>query len=119
MRMHAILYFASLLGVWTLIAHASLGELALFDAPSSRRDTPPECRTDDDCVLVPSLMSCCGECPATPPFEAAPREMLEELRRELDDSCARRACEPVTCERTDCTARASCRLGRCEAIAGE
>ncbi|MGE0395321.1 MAG: hypothetical protein AB7T06_01240 [Kofleriaceae bacterium] len=80
-----------------------------------------ECETDDDCGLMPSRLTCCGECEPAPPFEAVPRSQIDALLIELDTQCAPRTrlCEPPVCEEVpfECEARAACIAGVCRAIA--
>jgi hypothetical protein len=75
-----------------------------------------DCVTDDDCVLMPSLVTCCGECEPSPPFRAAPRSDLTDLRSD----CLRREqlCDPPVCtaKPAGCEARAVCRSGTCAVI---
>lgn len=76
-----------------------------------------ECVVDDDCVLMPSVISCCGECDPRPPFHAVTGKALDALRMELDamceDSCGE--CDPPVCEPLppECYASAACIDGRC------
>jgi hypothetical protein len=92
------------------------------------------CEIDDDCGLVPGALTCCGECPPAPPFQAVPRTQLDAMLLELELACAQPtivgdeqtegsgaiaclappACEPVP---AGCVARAACRDGRCVVIA--
>jgi hypothetical protein len=80
-----------------------------------------ECQTDADCVLLPALVTCCGECDPEPPFEAIPRSTLEQLRSDTDEQCAPRTrlCEPPQCFSADRRARAECRNGTCRAVTSE
>lgn len=84
-------------------------------------DHASECIEDQDCVLTPSILTCCGECDPAPPFEALPRARLEEQRATLAERCApvTRLCEPPTCAPVpaECRARAECRAGVCQAVA--
>ena len=77
-----------------------------------------ECVVDQDCVLMP-YVTCCGECPPEPPFEAAPRQALDAVLIEMETQCAleRRACEPPVCKARPpgCYVRAACEQGRCVA----
>lgn len=86
--------------------------------PISLLPAPAECVEDDDCTLMPSRLTCCGECPPAPPFEAAPRVELDGLLIEMETDCApeTRRCEPPICEvvAPGCTARARCIAGRCQ-----
>lgn len=76
-----------------------------------------ECEVDDDCGLMPSVMSCCGECDPAPPFEAVVRTAIDARLIELETYCAERTieCEPPSCEvvPAGCTARAVCVHGTC------
>jgi len=86
--------------------------------PLSLLPEPDECTKDDDCTLMPSRLTCCGECEPAPPFEAIPREDLDSLLLELETDCApqTRLCEPPVCEVVPpgCMARARCVDGSCE-----
>jgi hypothetical protein len=83
--------------------------------------TEPECQVDDDCTLMPSAMTCCGECDPAPPFEAVPRTAVDSRLLELETDCAEstRLCEPPICEVVppSCIASAICLDGRCRVIA--
>jgi len=78
-----------------------------------------ECVADADCTLTPALLTCCGECPALPPFEAVPRALLDDVR--ADCAPLRGRCEPPTCapRPAGCIARAVCDRGRCRALASD
>ena len=75
------------------------------------------CSRDVDCVLLPSVLSCCGECPPAPPFEAAARWVLDGMLLENETVCAAssRLCQPTVCDAVpdECVARAECSDGRC------
>ncbi len=81
----------------------------------------PECKVDDDCILMPSEMTCCGKCDPAPPFEAVPRSAVDSRLIELETECASRTrwCESPVCDITPpgCAADAACIAGRCQAIA--
>jgi hypothetical protein len=83
-------------------------------------DEPPECVVDDDCGLMPPLMTCCGECDPAPPFEPVPRTAIDARLIELEHACAEHApvCEPPVCETVPpgCIARAVCVRGRCRVV---
>ncbi len=83
--------------------------------PTSRR-TDADCEIDADCVLMP-WVTCCGECPPAPPFEAAPRDALDAVLIESEQRCAldRRECEPPVCDPVPagCWAKAACEANRC------
>lgn len=89
-------------------------------------DRPPfdpssdECRVDDDCTLMPSVMNCCGECAPAPPFEAVPRTAVDARLLELDTLCGQRTtvCEPMDCDvaQPGCQASASCVAGHCMVV---
>lgn len=80
---------------------------------------PQDCAADADCVLIPARVTCCGECEPVPPFEAAPLQILVDLR----SACVpqERLCDPPVCTAppAGCEARAACREGRCEVIAND
>lgn len=77
-----------------------------------------ECVVDEDCVMIP-YVTCCGECPPEPPFEAGPREELDAILIEMETRCAleRRPCEAPVCAARPpgCYVRAACERGRCVA----
>jgi hypothetical protein len=81
---------------------------------------PAECVRDDDCVLLPSALTCCVECPPAPPFEPAPSWVLGGMLVQNETDCAGRdrACPEVRCEPVPegCRARAACAGGRCVAV---
>jgi hypothetical protein len=75
-----------------------------------------ECVRDDDCVLLPRV-TCCGECAPSPPYEAAPRWVLDGMLVEAETTCARssRPCTPPVCDLpTTCVPHAACTEGRCQ-----
>jgi hypothetical protein len=80
-----------------------------------------ECDVDGDCTLMPSRMTCCGECEPVPPFEPVPRIAVDSQLLQLETACAAmiRPCEPPVCELVPpgCTAYAICLDGRCRVIA--
>ncbi|MCX5747406.1 MAG: hypothetical protein NT062_33495 [Proteobacteria bacterium] len=85
---------------------------------SAPRSSPLEaqCALDDDCVLLPDALTCCLECPPAPPFEAAPRWMLDGMLIEHETTCAiPKLCPPVRCTPipVGCVATPVCREGRC------
>lgn len=77
-----------------------------------------ECHLDDDCTLMPALITCCGECDPAPPYEAVPRALLDEVRLVTNEDCAphTRLCDPPACSMQVENASPSviCRGGRCE-----
>ena len=79
-----------------------------------------QCVRDDDCVLLPSALTCCVECPPAPPFESVPSWVLGGMLIQLETDCAERdrACQAVRCEPVPegCVARAGCVNGRCVAV---
>jgi hypothetical protein len=95
------------------VREARAGHGARTEAP--RGD---ECTIDSDCVLMPEV-TCCGECPPAPPFEAAPRESLDAVLIEAEERCATdlRPCTPPVCDPVPrgCWAKAACDDGRCVA----
>jgi len=80
----------------------------------------PECTRDEDCVLLPSTMTCCAECPPAPPFEAAPASVLDGMLVENETVCSqsRKPCTPAECVPVPegCVARAACDAGQCVAV---
>ncbi|HEU0031459.1 MAG TPA: hypothetical protein VFQ53_12560 [Kofleriaceae bacterium] len=86
-------------------------------APARTGELGDECITDDDCALVPAALTCCNECPPAPPFDPAPRWVVDGMLIQLETDCARsdRLCVPAICERVPegCVARAVCARGRC------
>ena len=90
--------------------------------PASRASNPEpaQCLRVEDCVLLPSQLTCCIECPPAPPFEAAPSWVLDGMLVESETACAEstRLCPEVECESvpTGCIARAACVAGRCIAV---
>jgi len=76
-----------------------------------------ECTEDDDCTILPSELTCCGECEPAPPFVAVTRDVMDALLLEHETRCARstRLCHPPTCEApaNGCSAEARCAAGRC------
>jgi hypothetical protein len=107
------------------VSHLSCAELYYVEEERTVPATiaPAQCSSDDDCVLQPSLMTCCGECEPGPPFEAMTRSDLEKLRSEVDSKCAprTRVCEPPTCSPVPvgCEVRAACVNGRCRPSAND
>jgi len=80
-----------------------------------------ECAKDEDCVLLPSALTCCIECPPAPPFEAAPAWVLDGMLIQSETDCAAgdRPCPDVQCETVPpgCSARAACSDHKCVAVA--
>ena len=78
-----------------------------------------ECAIDEDCGLMPSLVTCCGECEPTPPFEPVPRSELAVLRG--DCFPRERICDPPVCtpKLLGCEARAICKSGMCTVVANQ
>lgn len=106
--------------VLILLAAAACEKAATeSSAPPSTTDRDPaQCTRDDDCVLLPSVLTCCVECPPAPPFEAAPAAVLDGMLVENETVCADgRSCARIPCERIPepCVARAACVDGRCVA----
>jgi hypothetical protein len=115
---------------WFLLAVAPLAVLQACEriVAVSIEDTrtPPnstaasECVVDDDCGLMPSMMTCCGECDPAPPFEAVPRTAIDARLIELETSCGETSvvCEDPVCEiaPAGCVARAICLNGVCRVI---
>lgn len=96
------------------IVAAAMTALVACEPPAARQDV--DCVRDDDCVLMP-YVTCCGECPPAPPFEAAPRTELDAVLIELETTCAldRRECAAPACDPrpAGCYAKAACVAGRC------
>lgn len=80
-----------------------------------------ECNRDEDCTLLP-VITCCGECPPEPPFEAVTIPELDGVLIELEERCAteRRSCAPPVCAPAPrrCEARAACAGGECVVLRG-
>ncbi len=79
-----------------------------------------ECASDDDCVLLPSALTCCVECPPAPPFEAAATWVLDGMLIEQETVCAEgRHCPEVECELPPpgCVAHAACVASHCVVVA--
>jgi len=93
-------------------------ERAAAAQPAS--DQSAQCVRDDDCVLLPSALTCCIECPPGPPFEPAPSWVLAGMLIQNETDCAERvrACPDVRCDPVPegCRARAACAAGRCVAV---
>lgn len=127
LRLRSFVLVVGLLTAWNVIAVLGHSfDLCLTDAnvdPPRKIAEPAECVVDDDCVLVPELMTCCGECDAVPPLEAAPWAMVDEIRRDAEESCAPRdrLCEPPICPSApaDCEAHPICRAGQCAVEAND
>jgi hypothetical protein len=112
----SILAYLAVHEVTTALAHATV------KVGSWTRVLPParECVEDQDCALRPSVVTCCGTCPAARPFEAAPVGILEMALREADVACGptARFCEPPACpiEETGSDVRAACVANRCAVV---
>ena len=78
------------------------------------------CETDQDCVLRPSFITCCGVCDPAPPFQAVSRKRLDVLLWQTDALCTPRTrpCAPVSCSTrpATCEAGAVCHAGECRVI---
>jgi hypothetical protein len=104
------------------IAVTGCDRIGTESAPVSSAGTsePAQCLRDDDCVLLPSQLTCCIECPPAPPFEAAPGWVLDGMLIESETACAEatRLCPRIHCEPVPaaCTARAACVEQRCTAV---
>jgi len=85
--------------------------------PCASSAAPTECRSDDDCTLLPAQLTCCGECPPAPPFEAVTRHEMDAILLERETTCSQstRLCQPPVCEPRlrSCSAQARCSVGRC------
>jgi hypothetical protein len=128
LRFRSFVLVVGLLTVWNVIAVLGRSfDRCLTDAniePPRTIDERAECIVDDDCVLVPERMTCCGECDAVPPLEAAPWVMVDKIRRDtVDDSCAPRdrLCDPPICPSAPagCEAHPVCRAGQCAVVAND
>lgn len=116
---------------------SALVALAACEKLAASPDPPPEanaqCSRDEDCTLAPSALTCCGECPPAPPFEAAPVWEVDARYIENENRClapeiscgdesregdASREQEVIDCPQipAGCTARAACTSGRCTAV---
>jgi hypothetical protein len=93
-------------------------------SPAYRADAGPAdlaCTGDRDCVLLP-YVTCCGECPPAPPFEAGSIHDLDAILIESEQICAERrvSCLDVTlaCDVVPrgCEARPACVAGRCVVV---
>lgn len=89
-------------------------------ARSFGRWLAPECVRDDDCVLRPSVITCCGTCAPIRPFEAIPVARLDQILRDAETVCVTpsRHCEPPVCPDLDpdIEARAVCTANVCRAV---
>lgn len=107
---------ASILLLLVSCGPASLGQPA--NRPAG--DEAAQCVRDDDCALLPSVLTCCIECPPAPPFEPVPSWVLGGMLVQHETDCAYydRACPEVGCEPVPpgCLARAACADGRCVAV---
>lgn len=103
-----------------LAASCDRGPPELEAARRPAGDDAVQCVRDDDCVLLPSALTCCVECPPAPPFEPAPSWVLGGMLVQHETDCAERvrACPEVRCEPIPegCVARAACVDGRCVAV---
>lgn len=110
---HGTTSFPQLLLVWTGLV--LMPRACEHEAPVAPVEI--ECVVDDDCVLMPSAINCCGECPPAPPYDAVSGEELASLLIQLETDCAEwtRLCEPPACEIISqrCEPRAICVEGRC------
>lgn len=126
-RVHALLAAAAIgaLVGWGALTHLSCAELYYVDEYTRVPATPAreQCTRDDDCVLVPSLITCCGECQPAPPFEAVPLGRLASRRTAASEMClpSTRGCEPPVCPAViqGCEVRAICAAGSCAVEASE
>jgi hypothetical protein len=109
---------ASLIAILLAAACDRASDLAA--AARASEGEPAQCVRDDDCVLLPSALTCCVECPPAPPFEPAPSAVLGGMLIEHETECAQRdrACPEVRCDPVPegCRARAACAKGRCIAV---
>ena len=82
-----------------------------------------ECRVADDCTLMPSAITCCGECDPVPPFQAVPHTDVDAWLIEVETRCAGKppACDPPSCEAAPpgCEAHAACVSGHCMVVAND
>lgn len=75
---------------------------------------------DDECVLLPSALTCRVEWSPSPPFESAPSGVLDGLLIENETVCTGdRSCPETTRDPVpdDCVAHAGCSDGRGVVIA--
>ena len=100
-----------------------VGWSVIFAAACDRPAFVPDgdqCRVDDECTLMPSVMNCCGECDPAPPFEAVPRTTVDARLLELETVCGQRTnvCEPMDCDVSPpgCQASATCVAGHCMVV---
>ena len=108
------------LPLWVAMVSCNAWLLAPTDASTAGAGAgataAADCHVDGDCVLLPEL-TCCGECPPAPPFQAAPRWVLDGMLVENETTCSydTRPCPPRACDRVPrgCVARATCERGRC------
>jgi hypothetical protein len=108
----------SILAIATLAAcEKTPGDFSARTAPAGES---AQCVRDPDCVLLPSTLTCCTECPPAPPFEPAPEWVLDGMLVENETVCAAgRSCVPEDCAPVPagCVARAACVAGTCVAVA--
>jgi len=94
-----------------------LATLSQPTAPTAVAVQAAECKSNDDCTLLPSQLTCCGECAPAPPFEAVTRQEMDALLIERETTCSQspRLCQPPVCEPPPrgCSAQARCSVGRC------
>jgi hypothetical protein len=105
-----------------ILALAACGDVTTPPAPGAPSVGQPgspgdaECVRDEDCALLPEV-TCCGECPPSPPFAVGPTTALDAILIEAEQRCAKdvRPCKPLRCEPVPrgCYARAGCANGRC------
>jgi hypothetical protein len=126
-RRHSIVwtaFFTIAIGALVAANHACYELVFLSKERLVRAEYVPvviarECASDSDCVLMPSIVTCCGECEPAPPFAAAPRSELAQLRAWCEPP--ERECDPPLCSPVPdgCDARAECRAGECKAVAND
>lgn len=101
-----------------LLAVAACEKLAA--SPESSPESNAQCSRDEDCMLVPSALTCCVECPPAPPFEAAPAWVVDGMYIENENRCLATeiGCGEIECVQAPagCSARAVCAEDRCTAV---
>jgi hypothetical protein len=101
-----------------LMALAACEKLAA--SPGAEQESTAQCSRDEECMLVPSALSCCAECPPAPPFEAAPTWVIDGMYIENENRCLATeiSCGEIDCPviPAGCSAQPVCLEGRCVAV---